>query len=80
MKRPELAIVVLATALTVGMLLYPPYMTALTGSHMGYYFAPQLPPLVSAFGSLDTGRLLLQLAALWGIATGLLLALRKHTP
>lgn len=76
MSRPALAVLMVGIAATVAMLLYPPWMMGLTGSHLGYYFAFQQPAMVEAFGRLDVGLLVMQLAILWAVTGGILIALR----
>lgn len=78
MNRTQLLVLAVAMIATVAMLLYPPYMVGLTGSPLGYHFAPQLPATVAAFGTVDAGRLLLQTGATWIVAAALLLALRTR--
>lgn len=80
MNKLQLIALVVAVALSLAMLLYPPYMVSLTGSHLGYYFAFNRPGMVDAFGTLNTGRLLLQLLAVWAVAVMAAIALRRSQP
>ena len=77
MNIKQLAWLAIAVAITVIILLYPPYMMSLTGTDMGYHFAFNLPQMVASFGVINTGKLLIQLAMLWAIAAGFFLAMKK---
>jgi hypothetical protein len=78
MNRNQLIVLAIAVVATIAMLLYPPYMMGLTGSHMGYYFALQLPVTVSTFGTVDAALLALQIGVTWITAVGAILGLRSR--
>ncbi|MDI1301267.1 MAG: hypothetical protein PSX71_05140 [bacterium] len=77
MNKNQLTLLAIAVALTVIVLLYPPYMMSLTGADMGYHFLFNLPAIISAFAVINTGKLLIQLAILWAIAAGFFFSM-KH--
>lgn len=68
MSPAKTAILLLAVIASAVMAVYPPYIIAATGTDLGYHFALQKPVMVEAMGSVNMGRLSLQLASVWALA------------
>lgn len=77
MSPARTAILLLAVIATAVMVIYPPYIIAATGTDLGYHFALQKPAMVEALGSVNKGRLLLQLAGVWALAIVMVLASKR---
>ncbi|MGH8492787.1 MAG: hypothetical protein ACRERR_06720 [Moraxellaceae bacterium] len=77
MNATKTTILLLTVIATAVMALYPPYLITATGTDLGYHFALQKPAMVEALGSINMGRLVLQLAGVWAAAIVSLLLSRR---